>query len=429
MSTLFQNLNKSKFIRNIAIVASGTIAAQIINFGLTPVITRIYGPDAFGLLGTFMAVINILGPIAALTYPIAIVLPKEHSKAKQITKLALLVCLCVGVILGITLLFAFDMIVKLFNLHPIAPFLFLIPIVVVFSGILQIVEQWLIRTRQFKVTAKTAMFQSLLVNSSKIGVGLLHPFAISLVLIQTFGIALKGILMFVMSDRSLYLKDNSKEQRSLKDIAFDYKDFPLYRAPQVFFNAISQGLPIILLASFFGPATAGFYTLSRQALGIPVQILGKAVQDVFYPRVSEAANKKENISRIIIKSVLGLTILGIVPFGVIIAFGPFIFSFVFGVEWEVAGVYAQWIALMSLFMLITRPVIVSVPVLRIQKQFLFFEIIGTIFKIGALVFGFYYFQSDIYAVALFSITSMCTYIILTLYTLSVAKRSDVDSIR
>ncbi|MFG6119306.1 oligosaccharide flippase family protein [Thalassobacillus sp. B23F22_16] len=427
MSTIKLRIIKSKFIKNIAIVASGTIAAQIINFGLTPVITRIYGPDAFGLLGTFMAVINILGPIAALTFPIAIVLPKSHNKAKQIIKLALVVCLSFGIILSIMLLLAFDIIVALFNLWPIASFLFLIPLVVIFSGILQTIEQWLIRTKQFKVTAKTAVFHSIVVNISKIGAGLLYPFAMSLVLIQTFGIAFRGIMMFILADRSLYFKkEKFKENNDLKNIAFDYRDFPLYRAPQVFFNAISQGLPTILLASYFGPAAAGFYSLGRQALGTPVQILGKAVQDVFYPRVSEALNTKENVSKIIIKSVLGLTILGIIPFGAVIALGPIIFSFVFGGEWEVAGIYAQWIALMSLFMLITRPVIVSVPVLKIQRQFLLFEILGSIFKIGALVFGFYYFQSDIYAVALFSLTSMCLYIALTVYTLWVAKSIDDD---
>lgn len=418
----FKKVFKNKFIRNIIIVASGTAIAQIIAFILTPVITRIYGPDAFGGLGTFQAIINILGPIAALTYPIAIVLPTENYKAKDIMKLSLIICLGIGVLSGLVLMFAFDFIVELFNLQFIAPFLYLIPLIVIFSGGVQIIEQWLIRTKQFRVTAKTAVSQSILVNSSKVGVGLIYPFTVSLILLQTLGIALRGVLMIISSDRSIFKKENLKGTTNLIKTARDYRDFPMYRSPQVFFNSVSQGLPTILLASFFGPASAGFYSLGTLAMGTPVQLVGKAVQDVFYPRISEAANRKENIRKIIIKSLLGLILIGIIPFGTIIVFGPEIFTLIFGKQWTEAGVYTQWIALMSFFMLITRPIIVSIPVLQIQKQFLFYEVAGTIAKVVALVIGFFYFNSDIFAVALYSITGTTLYIILTYYTLSVAKR-------
>lgn len=57
-------------------MASGTAMAQVISMLLAPIITRLYGPEAYGMMGTFMAIIGIFTPIAALTYPIAIVLPK-----------------------------------------------------------------------------------------------------------------------------------------------------------------------------------------------------------------------------------------------------------------------------------------------------------------------------------------------------------------
>jgi len=123
---LFKKLKGNKFINNIIIVASGTALAQIITFGLTPIITRIYGPTSFGVLGTFMAIINILGPVAALTYPIAIILPKKNGEARQIMKLSLFICVIFGIISGLVLLLTFDIIVDLFNLDLVAPFLFLV---------------------------------------------------------------------------------------------------------------------------------------------------------------------------------------------------------------------------------------------------------------------------------------------------------------
>jgi IS5 family transposase len=71
----------------VAVVASGTAGAQAITMGFSPVITRLYGPEAFGLLGVFMAMVQVLVPAAALTYPIAIVLPKEDRDARVLARL------------------------------------------------------------------------------------------------------------------------------------------------------------------------------------------------------------------------------------------------------------------------------------------------------------------------------------------------------
>lgn len=54
-----KRLTKSKFVRNVAIVATGTAGAQAITMAFAPIITRLYGPEAFGLLGTFMAILAI----------------------------------------------------------------------------------------------------------------------------------------------------------------------------------------------------------------------------------------------------------------------------------------------------------------------------------------------------------------------------------
>ena len=96
------------------------------------------------------------------------------------------------------------------------------------------------------------------------------------------------------------------EKVSLKKLAKRYRDFPLFRAPQVFLNAISQSLPVLMLTSFFGPAVAGFYSIGRTVLAIPSTLIGKSVGDVFYPRISEAAHNGENLTKLIKKATLSL---------------------------------------------------------------------------------------------------------------------------
>src|SRR5690606_8930446 len=142
------------------------------------------------------------------------------------------------------------------------------------------------------------------------------------------------------------------------------------RAPQILINAISQSMPILLLASFFGPASAGFYSIGRTVLGMPTQLIGKSVGDVFYPRIAEAANNGENITRLLTKATLALAAVGILPFGIVMIFGPWLFEFVFGGEWKIAGEYARWLALWSFFAFVNRPSVKSIPVLNLQGQFL-----------------------------------------------------------
>lgn len=74
---------KSSLLKNMAIMISGSVGAQIILLLLSPIITRLYGPEAYGVMGAFNSIINIVIPIAALTYPDTIILPKKDHHAKK----------------------------------------------------------------------------------------------------------------------------------------------------------------------------------------------------------------------------------------------------------------------------------------------------------------------------------------------------------
>lgn len=398
------------------IVASGTALAQMITFALMPVITRIYGPEAYGVLGTFVAFTIVIGPLAALTYPIAIVLAEKDEEGRYLIRYSWMISLTLALLLLTVLLLFHDQIITSFNLQELGMFLYFLPLVIVFTSLEETIFQWLIRTRYFKVTAQTAIFSSLIMNGSKVGFGLMYPVAASLIVIQTFGIAARGALFYFLSRRKTNIFPEEKAEMPAKSLLKKYKDFPLYRAPQMLLSASSQSLPILILASLSGPAAAGFYTLAKTALDTPVALLGKAMQDVFYPKVSEAVSRGENAASLLLKAVGGLIVISFLPFSFVIITGPQLFSIIFGAEWTMAGEFARWVALMAFAMLVTRPVIVTIPALGIQKQFLYFEILSVCIRIGGLALGFYYFDSDIYAVALFASSSVVLYILLTIFT-------------
>lgn len=414
----FNRVINNKFVRNVLIIATGTVSAQILTILCSPIITRLYGPEAFGALGVFNALVNIISPIVALSYPIAIVLPKEERDARLIALLSLLVSIILSLASFILIISFGSQIVEFFNLHKIEDFVILIPIVIFFSSILQVFEQWLIRTNRYKKIANVNIIHSLIMNGGKIGVGIYNSSSVILISIAIVGIILKALLMTIGSKIKLCMElvRNIRFDKILK-IAKDYRDFPFFRSPQIFINTLTQSLPLLLLTAFFGPLSAGFYTLCKSVISLPVQLLGKSVGDVFYPRITEAANNNKEITTTLIKTTLGLCAIGILPFGVICLFGPWIFSSVFGLEWYRAGQYSVWIAVWQFFVFLSRPSITAIPVLKLQAHFLIYEICSTFIRIGSLIFGIYYFDSDIKAVMLFSLMGAISILLIIIYVI------------
>lgn len=420
----FKGLRKSTFIKNVIIVASGTAGAQVIGMAFSPFITRLYGPEAFGILGTFTAVLAVLTPIAALTYPIAIVLPKSDRHAKGLASLSMRLALMISLITFLVLLIGHDWLIKTLGLEAIKVFVYLIPIALVLSAYQQVITQWLIRKKQFKITARIAVLQALIVNISKTGLGLINPTSMMLIAVTIIGLLVNGVLLKLgIKEKKENLTLSNIDSGKMRVLANKHRDFPMYRAPQVLLNALSQSLPVLMLASFFGPASAGFYSIGRTVLGIPSTLIGKSVGDVFYPRITEAINKNENPSPLILKSTLLMSAVGILPFGLIIAIGPWLFSLVFGAEWVVAGEYARWLALWSYFGFLNRPSIAAIAALKLQKFFLFYEIFSVLLRAISLYTGFWLYKSDILAVALFSISGVVLNVFLVIYTLKKSKVS------
>ena len=420
------NIVKKRFIRNVLILSSGTAGAQFIGILLSPVITRLYGPEAYGLMGTFMAIVAIIGPISALTYPISIVLPKDEKDAKGLVKLSLIITFVISTIVGVLLLFFNNQIITLLGIEEIGGIIFLLPIVILLAGFYQVIEQWFIRIKKFSVSAKAILIQAIVVNGSKVGIGLFYPAAAVLITFSAIQQGINALLLLLFSKGSdnRNLISSIKETVSIMRLAKKYKDFPLFRAPEVLLNAVSNSLPILILTSFFGPAAAGFYGLGRRILQLPSELIGKAVGDVFYPRISEAANNGENLTYLIRKSTLMLSVIGIFLFGIVILSGPWLFGFVFGMEWIKAGEYARWLAVWLYFGFINRPSVRALPVLNAQAFHLAYTFIMLIVRVAVLSVGFFVFNSDLLAIALLGISGAILNLGLIIITLSISKKSD-----
>lgn len=425
-----KHLRNSRFVRNVFLVATGTAGAQAITLAFSPVITRLYGPEAFGLLGIFMALVTIVDPIAALTYPTAIVLPKEDSEARGIAWLSFITALVISILVAIVFLIFGNSLAILLNVSELGALIMLVPLVIIFSALVQISQQFLIRKKQFKIRARVDVLQALIVNSTKSLFGIFKPLGSLLVIIYTLGIALYATLMsFSAKKANIHLNENNSplSTKSLLILAKKYNDFPLYRTPSITIQHFMASMPVLMLGGLFGPAAAGFYALGRRILNAPAQLIGNAVGDVFYPRIAEASNRGENLSKLILKATATLAAVGILPFGLIAATGPWLFGFVFGQEWVIAGEYARWLSLISFCNLIDGPVKKGILVMNLQFSFLVFNVCAAILRIGALACGALIFKSALTAVIFYSMVGGFSWLMLIPYVLFKSKVKWVEA--
>jgi O-antigen/teichoic acid export membrane protein len=87
-----------------------------------------------------------------------------------------------------------------------------------------------------------------------------------------------------------------------------------------------------------------------------------------------------------------LVLLAIIPFLVVFIFSPFLFSFIFGAEWRIAGEYAQIMTVMFFLSFIVSPLSNMFIIAEKQKidliiQILLFGFVTLSFIVGYKIFS------------------------------------------
>lgn len=391
---------RSKFLRNIATLVSGTAIAQVAGLLFVPWITRLYGPEAFGGLGYFSSLLSFLTPLAALCYPLALVLPKRLIEARLLFDLSLKIAVGASLLI-VAVFFIIDSVDR--ELIPFSGSYVLVPLGVFVSILVMAYTQWAIRCGRYRLIATMAILAALSGGVIKIVLGFFYPSAVSLIVV-TIAVL---ILNLIVLSKNLGILFRPTEIFSIRvrhlAIAKKYLRFPVYRMPHSLMAIASQIAPIFLLTSFYGAKYAGYFALTRTVLSAPVTLVGKAVYDASYPKISQRYNENLANFGFILKLTGGLAVISLIPLFIVFLAGDAIFSFIFGSEWERSGIYAAWMALWFAFNFSNKAVAAAVSVYKID-DFLFRNgVFNMLLSLLGFFVGALYYSSDVVSVALFSL--------------------------
>lgn len=363
-------LPSGRIKRNVIMLSSVTLFGQVLSVVFSPIWTRLYSPADYGIFGAYSSILLTIMAIAGLSLEQAIPIAEDENSAYDVLVLSILSVATIGILSGIILFAAGDIILKSTNLLLIAPYTWLIPIGVLWSGAYQSLNYLALRDKTISLLARTRMMQAV---TSQVTIG---TFAI--VRPSPYGFILSGIIANSAGMSTLAKNVKIKDQggarrfiatRQLKKALVRYWRFSALATPSTLLNRLGLFLPPLLLASYYGVEAAGWFVLAQRFITLPMSLVGGAVSQVFQSEASELVRNDPKKLLALLDKITNKTFKAgffILAVGIL---APLFFPIVFGPRWKTAGEFAFYLSFYCAIGIVVSPIsILPVIVQRLNVK-------------------------------------------------------------
>ena len=399
------------YYRNFITMLSGNTLSQIIPFLVAPILARIFSPVDFAVVANFMAIVGVIGIVATGRLELAIPLPKDHSKAQEIVFTGLMITFLLG---GLSLLIPLfsEQIGELYKDKILSDFLWLVPLSVVSFGLLGLANNWSLRYEKFQTISIGKIGQSLVNNGLAAIFGYIG-WGIN-------GLIIAWLLSQYVNIFILLIGVKTKVKRedfgiiTIKSTLKEYKDFPLINSIHAFTDIfVTQFLLFWLISTYFGYFELGLFAMMNKYVRAPIVLISSSVSQLFYIEAGKAINNGTSLVPILTKTIK-TSVLFAIPFILILFFfGPIIFKWYLGDQWEQAGAYAQSITPMLFLSFIVSPISGLPIILNKQRGAFLFSLFGYSISLLTMLIALYY-NLDFKISLWFYSGAFCVYYLLVL---------------
>ena len=374
----------SSAARNVGKLLSANIIAQAIGLLIYPILTRLYSPEDFGVLGLYVSLAGTIAMIATANYQNAITLPKEDKQAIGVFQIGFFLLLASTILTACTIPFCHQ-IACWFKRPELAQLYWTLPIYIFALGLWPLLNNWYIRTKKFSATAAYQINLSLTSAGGKVGMSYICPSASGLISASIAGAWISLVANVIRNWRKSLYRLSQGDKTTCLAAAKTYKNFPLYSLPQSLVNQVSGQLPVWLLLPVFGAEKIGLWNMALLLSFTPLSLIAKALNQVFYQHLSEHVNQKQTIRKFYTRFV-SYGLLALIPF----FFGlwfilPALTEWLLGHEWREAGEYIRWLLPWLCLATINSGISFIPDLFFRQRLSLFFEIALLILRAGAIL--------------------------------------------
>ncbi|MDD4561051.1 MAG: oligosaccharide flippase family protein [Candidatus Dojkabacteria bacterium] len=380
-------IDGSMFKKNIVILVGGRVIAQVVPILLTPLLTRIYSPEEFGVLGVYMAIASFLAIVSNLRYSQAVLLPKEKGKAQGLVFLSTVITLVFSLILFVLIFFFKDFLFFTLNMESIGKYFPLLVLNIMFLSLYDTFFVYELRRKKYKKLALNLIIQALITLFIRIVLGYLGYTEIGLLISYLAGYVIGYVLLLL---RTNYKLDFTSFFRMRKELLKEYINFPKFVLLSDSFMSLVTNLPSILINTLFGSTIVGYFSLTEKILGAPIWFITSSVGDVFRQEASELYRKGKDLRKLFVKTTKSMFKLGIIPFLLIFLFVPPLIPYILGEVWEPVGSYIRIFSIMYLSSFVVNPVSNMIYIIKKEKYGVLFQGLKLLSILVGLLLGFYY---------------------------------------
>lgn len=408
MKNRIKSLFKSEFSRNVLTLATGTTIAQAIPIAISPILTRLYTPEEFGILALFLSIVAILGSFINGKYDLAIMLPKDEIEALGLIKLSLFIAISLSLIILTIIVLLKKQIANLLNEPSIENWLLFIPFSIFFIGLYNSLNLFNTRSKKFREVAKSSIWKSSALGMTQVGLGTLKTGALGLISGQIVSYVLgNSVLVKILIPKLSQLKTITLGQ--INDLRKKYKKFPLFTLPGALLNTMTINSTSFLITAIFDSKTLGFYSMSSRVMGSPSMVIGKSISKVYFQQASKIKAGGNSIQTVFAKTFKKLFFLSTPIFVFLYFTVEPIFTLVFGSDWSIAGTYSKILIPLMAVRFISSSLSNTIAVLEKQEYTLFINLTLFITTIGIFVGAKQYGISFMQSLVIFSITLSLLY--------------------
>ena len=381
---------RSAALRSIAVVSSGTIAAQIIVVAASPILSRLYDPGALGVVTVFNSVLGVLIVVAAMRYEFAIPVPKVEREAAAVLVLTFVVLALMCVLGTVGLVALRPVLGGLRDVGGFGWYVVMLPVALASNGAFAILTFWAIRRQTYGLVAKAQLLQAVVQVAAQIALGASGVVPLGLVL----GAAIATMVSLVPLVASTWRRDatlvRSVHRSDLRAAARRFRRFPALSGSAAFLERAAKELPFLFFAGLYGKASAGALALAQRVLETPIGLIAAAVSQVYLGSTAATLRESGPSGAAVLRARLRKMLVGMLavaaPFllGVLVL-GPWVITTIFGDEWRQAGDFARILVVMYVAQGVVSPTGGTLDLLERQDLHIAREFLRISLMIGALL--------------------------------------------
>lgn len=356
------------YLANASRLLASTGTAQLIGLAAAPLLTRLYTPEHFGAFAVYSTILSMLAIAGCLRYELAIALPNRQRTGWAMFRICVIVASLTSVAAAVILVPFGTTIASYYNMGGYGYVVAVIPIALCSTALFQAQSNWALREKRYGDLALAKFGQSIPQTIGQLAFGWFGYGPIGLVAGEIIGRA-SGNAMLLTRRPRINNRHHRFDRKKLCKLAMYYRHFPLFSTGSALLNQASLLMPVLFITRFYGAQAAGEFALVQRVLALPMNLLGQTISTLYLAEAASLWRKKETgIRGLFWRTAVGGLFLGVVPGIVLIAYGPELFSWIFGEAWRRAGEYSRILALAFVIRLAVSPVSQTFAILGKQPH-------------------------------------------------------------